>query len=74
MLNCWKELPLDLVRKILLYRIPSQSHRAYTTAKIRPIFNCELNSNLTEGKIKIVDDAEILNINYEDFVNGSYIP
>lgn len=74
MLKCWENLPLELVRKVLLYRIPSQSWFAYTTAQVRPIFNCELNSNLSEGKINIFNEEELLNIDYIDFVNGNYIP
>ena len=64
MLKRWETLPLELVRKVLLYRIPSQSWFAYTTAKVRPIFNCELNCNLSKGTINIEEELLII-----DFMN-----
>jgi hypothetical protein len=66
-------IPLELYYKILNYGAIEPSHLvAYKTAKIRPIFSCELNCNLT-GVIKLLTEDEIdLNEEWEDF-NNDYL-
>tara|TARA_R110000824_G_scaffold6732_1_gene31078 strand:+ start:269 stop:559 length:291 start_codon:yes stop_codon:yes gene_type:complete len=49
----FEKLPIELYYKLINYGIYEPPHYvAYKTAKIRPIFNCELNCNLS-GEIKL---------------------
>ena len=54
----FKSLPIELYYKILTYGVIEPLHLvAYKTAKIRPIFGCELNCNLIDNvPIKLNDD------------------
>tara|TARA_R110002020_G_scaffold181364_2_gene376189 strand:+ start:49 stop:345 length:297 start_codon:yes stop_codon:yes gene_type:complete len=48
----FKTLPIEIYYKLINYGIYEPPHFiAYKTAKIRPIFNCELNSNITDNQI-----------------------
>lgn len=57
-------LPLELYYKILNYGAIEPPHVvAYKTAKIRPIFTCELNSNLTDNiPFKLNEEMDLFEV------------
>jgi hypothetical protein len=68
------KLPIELIHKIFLYKIPPPHYFAYKNAPIRMITSNELNCNLS-GEIKLLTDEEIdLNQEWEDFNNGLIDP
>ena len=63
-------LPLELYYKILNFGAIEPPHFvAYKTATIRPIFSCELYSNISEDSITLVDnDDDEMNTDEEYFL------
>ena len=55
----FKSLPIELYYKILNFGAVEPPHYvAYKTSKIRPVFSCELQSNISTGFITLVEDNE----------------
>jgi hypothetical protein len=55
-------IPLEIYYKILNYGAIEPSHLvAYKTAKIKPIFSCELNCKIS-GTIKLNENIELFDI------------
>ena len=55
----FKSLPIELYYKILNYGAVVPLHfTAYKTAKVRPIFSCELNSNLSDNNELILEESD----------------
>ena len=66
------KLPIELLHKIFLYKIPPPHYFAYKTG-IRIITSNELNCKLS-GHIKILTDEEIeLNEEYEYFLESGIL-
>jgi len=73
----FKSLPIEIYHKLINYGIYEPPHFvAYKTAVIRPIFSCELNSNLSDNQklILLTDEEMELNAEWEAFNNGDYDP
>ena len=55
----FKSLPIELYYKILNFGIIEPLHYvAYKTAKIRPVFSCELNSNICKEIITLDEEND----------------
>tara|TARA_R110002020_G_scaffold19316_1_gene66980 strand:- start:531 stop:770 length:240 start_codon:yes stop_codon:yes gene_type:complete len=66
------KLPIELLHKIFLYKIPPPHYFAYKTG-IRIITSNELNCKIS-GYMKILTDEEIeLQEEYEDFLEAGYL-
>ena len=64
----WKVLPMEIVNNILMYAPIQPLHfLAYKTG-IRIITSCELNSNLSSGEIKLIDERDENDLDEEWFM------
>jgi hypothetical protein len=69
MIEKWKTLPMDIVNNIFSFGVfDSPHHIAYKNSTIRPVFSCELNSNIS-GEIKLDEDV----IQFHEAVNEDYL-
>ena len=69
MLNIFRQLPLDIINKILMYAPIQPPHFVAYKTGIRIITSCELNSNLSQGEIKLIGGGSDENdVNQEWFM------
>ena len=54
--NIFGKLPIEIINKILLYAPIQPPHFIAYKTGIRIITSCELNSNLSSGEIKLIDE------------------
>ena len=54
--NIFGNLPIEIINKILLYAPIQPPHFIAYKTGIRIITSCELNSNLSSGEIKLIDE------------------
>ncbi len=56
----FKSLPIELYYKILNFGAVEPPHFvAYKTSTIRPIFSCELQSNISPGSITLIEEDQL---------------
>ena len=54
--DIFRKLPIEIINKILMYAPIQPPHFIAYKTGIRIITSCELNSNLSSGEIKLIDE------------------
>ena len=66
--NIFGNLPIEIINKILLYAPIQPPHFIAYKTGIRIITSCELNSNLSSGEIKLIDERDENDLDEEWFM------